>query len=97
MTSNTAASTYETGNSKDRDNDQKTVEVLFNTIKIQMPKGKHSGAQIKQYAIAAGIAIQTSFVLAMKHGNRFENVSDSDIVNVHPNLEFSALAGDDNS
>lgn len=93
MTSTTAASTHGTGNEKD----PKTVEVLFNTIRIQMSKGKHSGAQIKQYAIASGIAIQSSFVLAMKHGNRFENVSDSDIVNVHPNLEFSALAGDDNS
>lgn len=75
----------------------KTVDVVFNTITIPMPKGEHTGAEIKQFAIDEGIDIKPDFVLAVKHGHRFENVADTDIVKVHANLEFSAVAGDDNS
>jgi hypothetical protein len=89
MTSTTAEAT-------DKKN-PKTVEVIFNTIKIPMPKGEHAGAEIKQFAIKAGVDIKPDFVLAAKHGHRFENVADSDIVKVHANSEFSAVAGDDNS
>lgn len=89
MTSTTAEAT-------DKKN-PKTVEVTFNTIKIPMPKGEHTGAGIKQFAIDESIEIKPDFVLAVKHGHRFENVADTDIVKVHANLEFSAVAGDDNS
>jgi hypothetical protein len=89
MTSTTAEAT-------DKKNPQ-TVEVTFNAITIPMPKGEHTGAEIKQCAIDEGIDIKPDFVLAVKHGHRFENVADTDIVNVHANLEFSAVAGDDNS
>ncbi|GEP32273.1 hypothetical protein NSZ01_00410 [Nocardioides szechwanensis] len=89
MTSTTAEATAK--------KNPKTVEVTFNTITISMPKGEHTGAEIKQFAIDQRIDIKPDFVLAVKHGHRFENVADADIVKVHANLEFSAVAGDDNS
>ncbi len=78
-------------------NGPKTVEVVFNTKTIRMPKGRHTGSEIKVFAINEGIDIQPDFVLAVKQGQRFENVADSDTVNVHASLEFSAVDGDDNS
>lgn len=77
--------------------DPKSVEVVFNTKTIRMPEGDHTGAEIKEFAIAGGIDIKPDFVLAAKHGNRFENVADTQIVKVHKNLVFTAVAGDDNS
>lgn len=75
----------------------KSVEVIFNNITISMPNGDRTGAEIKQFAIEQSIDIKPDFVLAVRHGRRFENVADTDIVKVHANLEFSAVAGDDNS
>lgn len=75
----------------------KTVEVVFNTRTIPMPKGKHTGAEIKGFAIAAGIAIASHFSLAIKTGRKFRDVSDTDVVNVTEGDEFSATDGDDNS
>ena len=77
--------------------DPKTVSVVFNSLTIEIPRGEHSGAQIKAFAIAEGIAIEPDFPLAVKHGNRFENVGDTDVVKVHANQEFTSVAGDDNS
>jgi hypothetical protein len=76
---------------------EKTVEVVFNTLTISLPKGDHTGAEIKAFAIAEGIEIDLSFVLAVKHGHRFENVADTDVVKVHAGQAFTAVAGDDNS
>jgi hypothetical protein len=76
---------------------EKTVEVVFNTLTISLPKGDHSGAEVKAFAIAEGVAIDLSFVLAVKRGHRFENVSDTDVVKVHAGQMFTAVAGDDNS
>lgn len=75
----------------------KTVEVIFNRLTISMPKGKHTGAEIKAFAIAAGIEIQADFILAIKKGKKFKDVADDDDVNVSEGDEFSATAGDDNS
>lgn len=75
----------------------KSVEVTFNTLTITMPKGEHTGAAIKAFAISEHVDIQQDFVLAVKHGHRFENVADTDLVKVHAGLVFTAVAGDDNS
>ena len=75
----------------------KTVSVVFNTQQIEMPKGEHTGAEIKTFAIAAGIDIKPDFPLAVKHGSKFENVGDADVVKVHANQEFTSVPGDDNS
>jgi hypothetical protein len=75
----------------------KTVQVIFNRRTIPMPKGKHTGSEIKAFAIMEGIAIEASFILAMKKGNKFHDVADNEVVNVTKGDEFSATAGDDNS
>lgn len=75
----------------------KTVEVIFNRLTISMPRGKHTGAEIKALAIAAGIKIQPDFILAIKKGRKFKDVADDGVVNVSKGDEFSATAGDDNS
>lgn len=73
------------------------VNVIFNTKSIRLPQGELTGAEIKAHAIEEGIDIQPDFVLAVRRGNRFESVGDGDEVKVHPNMVFTALAGDDNS
>ena len=75
----------------------KDVVVVFNKQTIEIPKGNYTGAQIKAFAIKEGVQIEPSFPLAVKHGNRFENVTDSDVVKVRAHMEFTAGAGDDNS
>jgi hypothetical protein len=90
MTSTTAEAT-------EKKKDPRTVEVTFNTLTITMPKGDHTGAEIKEFAIGEHVDIQPDFVLAVKHGHRFENVADTDVVKVHAGLVFTAVAGDDNS
>lgn len=77
--------------------DRKEVSVIFNKQTIEIPKGGYTGAELKAFAIAAGVKIELNFPLAVKHGNRFEPVGDSDVVKVREHMEFTAIAGDDNS
>ena len=80
-----------------KDKNPKTVPVVFNKQTIEIPRGDHTGAVIKKFAIEQQVQIEPSFPLAVKHGNRFENVGDTDVVKVHANMEFTAVPGDDNS
>ena len=80
-----------------KEKDPKEVSVVFNKQTIEIPKGDHTGAEIKAFAIEDGVKIEPDFPLAVKHGNRFDPVGDTDVVKVHANMEFTAIAGDDNS
>lgn len=80
-----------------KEKDPKEVSVVFNKQTIEIPKGDHTGAEIKAFAIEDGVKIEPNFPLAVKHGNRFDPVGDADVVKVHANMEFTAIAGDDNS
>lgn len=80
-----------------KEKDPKDVSIVFNKQTIEIPKGNYTGAEIKAFAIEGGVQIEPNFPLAVKHGNRFENVADTDIVKVHANMEFTAVPGDDNS
>jgi hypothetical protein len=71
-----------------KEKDPKEVSVVFNNQTIEIPNGEHTGAEIKA---------EPNFPLAVKHGNRFENLGDADVVKVRANMEFTAVAGDDNS
>lgn len=76
----------------------KTVTVVFNRKKIEMPKGKHTGLEIKNFAIEAGLPIQISYVLFhIKDGGHRDIVGDTDTVTVKEGSEFAAVADDDNS
>lgn len=80
-----------------KEKDSKDVSVVFNKQTIEIPKGDLTGAEIKAFAIKDGVQIEPNFPLAVKHGNRFENVADTEVINVHANMEFTAVPGDDNS
>lgn len=76
----------------------KTVTVVFNRKKIEMPKGKLSGLEIKNHAIQAGLPIQPTYVLfEIKQRGRRVLIGDTDIVAVREGTEFAAVADDDNS
>lgn len=77
--------------------DPKDVSVVFNKQTIEIPKGDHTGAEIKAFAVEDGVQIESNFPLAVKHGNRFENVADTEVIKVRANMEFTAVPGDDNS
>jgi len=80
-----------------KEKDPKEVSVVFNKQTIEIPKGEHTGAAIKAFAIEDGVKIESNFPLAVKHGSRFDPVGDTDVVKVHEHMEFTAIAGDDNS
>ncbi|CAE6765921.1 hypothetical protein R69927_05643 [Paraburkholderia domus] len=57
-----------------------------------------TGLQIKQAAIAAGIAIQLQFVLAEERPDGTSHIiGDEDVVKLHNDMRFSAIRDDDNS
>lgn len=80
-----------------KDKGPEEVSIVFNKQTIEIPKGEHTGAEIKAFAIEQGVRIESSFPLAVRHGNQFNPVGDSDVVKVHEHMEFTAIAGDDNS
>ncbi|MEU6602386.1 multiubiquitin domain-containing protein [Streptomyces flaveolus] len=74
-----------------------TIPVIINNETVQLPEREMTGLEIKQAAAAQGSPIDTGFQLSVKHGQRYEVVGDTDAVRVHRNLEFLAVAPDDNS
>ena len=65
-------------------------------VNVQGPR--ITGLEIKQAAIAQGVLIQLSFVLYEELGNHHtKTISDSEMVTVHPQSRFVAIANDDNS
>lgn len=76
----------------------KEVTVLFNKQQITLQQRKYTGIELKEAAIAHGVAIQLDFVLFdVKHNGRRETVGDRDTVQVNKESEFAAMGNDDNS
>jgi hypothetical protein len=75
----------------------RTVRVTVNRFPVELPDREVTGVQIKQAAIAQGVAIQASFQLSVRRGRRYEVVGDADVVKVKRDEEFLAVAPDDNS
>jgi Multiubiquitin len=75
----------------------RSVRVTVNGQPVDLPDREMTGREIKEAAIEQGVKIQPSFQLSVKHGNRYEVVGDTDLVKVHANEEFLAVAPDDNS
>ncbi|MFC9643594.1 multiubiquitin domain-containing protein [Streptomyces mirabilis] len=74
-----------------------TIPVIINNKTVQLPEREMTGLEIKQAAAAQGLPIDTGFQLSVRHGGRFNIVGDTDPIRIHPNLEFLAVAPDDNS
>ena len=81
------------------DNDKsKEVEIEVNGRAVKMTKGDATGLEIKQAAIAQGVAIQVNFVLQQELPNGSSKViGDPDSVHLRPHISFTAIAPDDNS
>jgi hypothetical protein len=76
----------------------KVITITVNAKAVEMEKGKVTGLEIKQAAIAQGVNIQTDFVLFEDLGQGQRRViGDNDVVNVHPGSSFEAIPHDDNS
>ena len=74
------------------------VEITLNTKKIEIEGPKATGLQIKEAAIAQGVAIELSFQLSEKLGDhKTKIIGDTDTVTVHEDEVFVAVADDDNS
>ncbi len=74
------------------------VEILVNERKVKITGPRATGLQIKEAAIAQGVAIQLDFVLSEELGDRKSRViGDSEDVPVNDHSRFIAVAPDDNS
>jgi hypothetical protein len=75
-----------------------TVVVHVNNKPVEVPAPKATGREVKEAAIAAGLAIQLDFVLSIERPNgRTEIVGGTDEVTVNSQSRFFAIAPDDNS
>lgn len=79
----------------------RTIEVRVNNKPVSFPdehgRDEASGAAIKAAAIAQGVNIQSDFALFVERGNELDPVADDEVVHLHPNQKFRAVAPDDNS
>ena len=87
----------DTGSARGTAEKPRTVQVTVNNQPVELPEHELTGLQIKLAAIEQGVAIQPTFQLSVKRGQRYEVIGDSDTVEVHRGEEFLAVAPDDNS
>jgi len=74
------------------------VSITVNNSPVTMAQGKYTGLQIKEAAIAQGASdVGIDFVLSVQRGNHYDVIGDTDVIEIHPNLDFVAVTGDDNS
>jgi hypothetical protein len=78
---------------------QKEVEIIVNKkYRVTMTRGKHTGLEIKQAAIAQGVPIEPSFVLSIKlPSGKNKTIGDADEVKVKAGQHYTAIADDDKS
>lgn len=74
------------------------VAITVNNSPVVLPQGKYSGLEIKEAAIAQGASdVGLDFVLSVRRGNHYDVLGDTETIEIHPNLDFVAVTGDDNS
>lgn len=74
------------------------VTILVNESPVTMPDKKTTGQGIKEAALQQGVKIQMDFVLSVELNDRRSKViGDADVVELHKNERFLAVAPDDNS
>ena len=77
---------------------EREVEIFVNRKPVRMTRGKHTGSEIKQAAIAAGINIKPDFVLSLVLGpGETRIIGDNEPVPVKKGQRYTAVADDDNS
>lgn len=74
------------------------VTITVNNSPVTLTQGKYTGLQITEAAIAQGASdVGIDFVLSVQRGNHYDVIGDTDVIETHPNLDFVAVTGDDNS
>lgn len=74
------------------------VEIAVNKKPVRVEGPKATGLQIKEAAIAQGVAIELTFQLSEKVGDHKTKIIDNtDTVTLHEEAVFVAVADDDNS
>jgi hypothetical protein len=74
------------------------ITILVNEGPVTMHQERATGREIKEAAIAQGVAIQLDFVLSEELGERRSRVvGDDEVVHLHNRMRFIAVAPDDNS
>lgn len=74
------------------------ITITVNSSPVVLPQGKYTGLQIKEAAITQGASdVEIGFVLSVQRGNHYDVVGDAELIQIHPNLDFVAVTGDDNS
>ena len=76
---------------------RKVVPILVNHQEVRIRRRVATGLQIKQEAIAQGVAIRVEFVLFKVAGDALQPIKDDQRVHLHERDEFRCVAGDDNS
>ena len=75
------------------------ITITVNNKPVKMTKGKHTGLEVKDAAIAAQLPVTRDFVLTELHGKSEprKTIGDADSVNIHEGSEFALVADDDDS
>lgn len=77
---------------------RKKIEVTVNRRIVLLIGPKQTGMEVKQAAMAQGVAIQLEFQLSIRNNNgKFRVVADSEVLKVEDGQVFRAVASDDNS
>jgi hypothetical protein len=72
--------------------------ITVNNKPVEVVGPKVSGLQIKEAAIASGLAIELDFILSeIEPNGRSRIIGDADIVTVNKNSKFTANDDDDDS
>lgn len=73
----------------------KPVAVLINGAKVTLSEKEIAGAAIIEAGIAAGLPIQTDFVLYARREGEYTKIEPGETIKVHTNEKFRAVAPDD--
>ena len=75
-----------------------SIQVTVNGKPVVLTERRLTGLQIKQAALAQGVAIELSFILQEELPNGHNRiVGDGDVVEVRDHERFTAIPNDDNS
>ncbi len=73
------------------------VEILVNKKAVRVSGHHVTGLEVKEAAIAFGVAIQLNFQLALIKPDKRKLIGDDEVVHVEDGSRFAATAPDDNS
>ncbi|WP_410611104.1 multiubiquitin domain-containing protein [Amycolatopsis sp. lyj-109] len=73
------------------------ISVIVNDDRVILTEHRLNGAQIKTAAVEQGADLRIGFQLSVKRGDHFHVVDDDEVITVHEDDEFVAVAADDNS